>query len=39
MYGLTNVKNVMAVGYHGKNYLNWLEKLVLMEISMLRRGK
>jgi hypothetical protein len=38
-YGLIDVKNVMVVGYHGKKYMNWLEKLVVMEIPMLRRGK
>jgi hypothetical protein len=25
-------KESHGVGYHGKNYLNWLEKLVVMEI-------
>jgi hypothetical protein len=39
MYGLKDVKNIMAVGYHGNDYLNWLEKLVVMEMPMLLKGK
>ena len=32
-------KNIMKVGYHGNDCLNWLEKLVITKMPMLRKGK
>jgi hypothetical protein len=39
MYGLKDVNNIMEVGYHDNDCLNWLENLVVMEMPMLRKGK
>ena len=38
-YGLKYVNNIMVVGYHGNNYLSWLEKLIVEESSMSRGEK
>jgi hypothetical protein len=39
MYGLKDVNNIMAVGYHGNDYLNLLEKLIVTKMPMLHKGK
>jgi hypothetical protein len=39
MYELKDVNNIMEEGYHDNDCLNWLEKLIVMDMPMLRKGK